>query len=177
MNNIDFLIFQQINQYAGRWVYLDSLGVFLAQYLQYFVVLFLLFFLAKDIKKYGKMVVGSLAAAIVARLGIVVLIRLLWERPRPFVDYHVNQLINYSNSSSFPSGHASFFFAMAAAIYFYGGSAKTQGIFFFFAAFLISFSRIFVGIHWPSDILAGAAIGIFSGWVVNKIFDKFAKNY
>jgi undecaprenyl-diphosphatase len=70
---------------------------------------------------------------------------------------------------SFPSGHAAIFFAIATAVYLYN---KKLGIWFFVVAILMGMARIFVGVHWPSDILGGAVIGIISGIIVGKIFKK-----
>jgi undecaprenyl-diphosphatase len=78
-------------------------------------------------------------------------------------------LINRVNEQSFPSGHASFAFGLATIVYFYN---KKWGIAFFVMAILISTARVFTGVHWPSDILAGATVGIFSGWLINKLFNK-----
>jgi len=74
---------------------------------------------------------------------------------------------------SFPSGHALFFFAAATAIWHYD---KKLGYAFFFAAALISSARIFVGVHWPSDVIAGAALGILTGWTIAKAADVVLKN-
>jgi len=114
-----------------------------------------------------KIVVLSLGAALFSRLIIVEIIRWFYFRPRPFIALQVHQLLEHSASSSFPSGHAAFFFALSAVIYFYN---KKAGLLFFAASFLIGLARIFVGIHYPLDILAGALIGIFFGWLANKFF-------
>ena len=185
---MDILIFQKLNQFAGKWQWLDTLGVFFAEYFGYVLLLLLLLFLLKNpaperssvldqsrtetkflvrgSKKYWLIAFQAILAAVLARFGIVELIRFFWERQRPFVENNVNLLVNHPATGSFPSAHAAFFFALAAVVYFYN---KKAGIFFLFASFLISVSRVFVGVHWPSDILAGAIVGIFSGWLITKI--------
>ena len=178
---MDFLIFQQINKLAGKWVILDALGIFFAKYLGYFLICFLLLFLLKNFKKYWPMVIQGFLAAILARLGFTELIRFLWPRPRPFVGNHINLLLKQSVSSSFPSGHAAFFFALSTIVFLYNKKVHPRpkfwwgaGLFFFLASLLISIARVFVGIHWPSDILAGAVIGIFSGWLIILFSQKFS---
>ena len=178
---MDFFIFQQINKLAGRWVILDALGIFFARYLGYFLIFFLFLFLFKNFKKYLPMIIQGFSAAILARLGFTELIRFFWPRPRPFVENHINLLLKYSASSSFPSGHAAFFFALSTVVLLYNKKVHPRptfwwgaGLLFFLASFLISISRVFVGIHWPSDILAGAAIGIFSGWLIILFSRKFS---
>lgn len=169
MTELNFYIFQKINGMAGKYFWLDNLGIFFAKYLGYVLVAFLIFFLLKNFKKYWKMVIQALGAGILARLGIVELIRFLFPVHRPFVENNINVLLNHINSPGFPSGHASFYFALSSVVYFYN---KKAGYLFLMASFLISVSRVFTGLHWPSDILVGAAVGIFSGWLVIKIFKK-----
>lgn len=180
---MDFLIFQFINKLAGRYSLLDNLAVFFAEYLGYILILILFLFLLKDSKKYRPMIVKGFLAAIIARFGVVELIRFFWERQRPFVENNVNLLLSHEGTGSFPSGHAAFFFALATVIFLYEKKVYPvpnrrfwcgAGILFFLASFLISISRVFAGVHWPSDILAGAIVGIFSGWLINKISKKFS---
>ncbi|MDP2864141.1 MAG: phosphatase PAP2 family protein [bacterium] len=166
---MDLFIFQQINQLALRWLWLDTLAIFFAQYFEYILILCLLLFLLKNFKKYWPMIIQAFGAAILARLFIVNFIRWLWPRPRPFVENNVNLLLSH-NTASFPSGHAALYFAISTVVYRYN---KKAGIGFFLASFLISISRVFCGIHWPSDILAGAVIGILSGYVITLFFQRF----
>ena len=164
-------MFESINQFAGVFWWLDSLAVFFATYFEFILIFVLLLLLAKDYRKYWKMIVQVAAAAVLARLIIVEFIRWLWPKSRPFVENNVSLLFNYNPAAaSFPSGHAAFYFAIATIVYFYN---KKAGILFFISAFLISVSRVFVGIHWPSDIIVGALVGLFSGWFVVKLFKKF----
>ncbi len=175
--NLDYSIFQQINGLAGHYKWLDSLAVFLAGYFQYFLSGLLIIFLAlgKDLREKirNRWMVGlAVLAVIISRLGFTEIIRFLWFRARPFVDHSANLLIFKEASASFPSGHAAFFFAMSAAVYLYN---KKLGWIFFTGSFFISLARIFVGVHYPSDILAGAVVGIFSGWLIVKIARRFFK--
>lgn len=162
---MDYFLFQQINNLAGRFIFLDVLGIFLAEYLSYILValVFLIFW------RKWKIIFQSFSATILAKFGIAELIRWFWFRPRPFVENDVNLLLDKINRASFPSDHAAFFFALSFIVYFHN---KKAGLVFFVASFLISMSRVFCGIHWPSDILVGALVGIFSGWLINKIFRK-----
>jgi len=85
----------------------------------------------------------------------------------------VHKLISVSaveNLQSFPSGHAIFFFALSTVIYSFN---KKLGIFFLAFSTLMSIARIFVGVHWPSDILAGAILGTIIGVIIKWVY----KNY
>jgi undecaprenyl-diphosphatase len=161
---MDLYLFHLINQFALKWVWLDVFGRFGAQYLGYILIIFLFFFLIFNFKKYRKTVVQTITAVVLARLIFVEIIRWLLPRPRPFLSLaDVNLLIKHSASSAFPSGHAAFFFALSAVVYLYN---KKIGIWFLAGAFLISLARVFVGVHWPSDVLVGGLVGIFSAWLV-----------
>jgi undecaprenyl-diphosphatase len=165
----DYLVFEKINSLAGKYPVLDAMAIFFAKYFDYFLIFIVFLFLLKNFKKYWRPVVKTVSAGVLARLGFTEIIRFFYKRPRPFVENKVNLLFNHSSSSSFPSGHAAFYFAVSIIIYSYN---KKAGYLFFIASFLISLSRVFVGIHWPSDILGGAIVGIISGIIILKLFSK-----
>ncbi|HDL74960.1 MAG TPA: phosphatase PAP2 family protein [bacterium] len=167
--NLNYYIFQELNKFAGQYFWLDSLAIFFAKYLAYILAVFLLFLLIKNFKKYKEIIGKAFLAGVFARLIIVELIRFFFPIPRPFIENNINLILNHSATSSFPSGHASFFFALSTVIYFYN---KKIGYLFFIASFLISISRVFVGIHWPIDILAGFIVGIFSALVIKIFINK-----
>ncbi|MFH1780808.1 MAG: phosphatase PAP2 family protein [Candidatus Nealsonbacteria bacterium] len=160
--NLDILIFQQINGLAGRWVFFDALGIFFAQYVIYILGGAALLLFRKNLRK----IVEAISAAVLAKFGIVELVRLFWLRPRPFVENSVNLLVKMVAEPAFPSGHASVCFALSFIVYYYN---KKAGIVFFIAGFLVSIARVFVGVHWLLDILGGAVVGILAGWIVIKI--------
>jgi undecaprenyl-diphosphatase len=177
--NIDLYIFHLINGFAGKWQWLDYFGMFCAEYLGYVLMFVLFLFLLFRFKKYWRMVLEATIAAVFTRFVLAEIIRIIFFRARPFVTLNFIPLINQSpKEASFPSGHATFFFALSTIVYFYN---KKAGILFYIGSFLIVIARVFVGIHWPSDILAGAVLGILMGWLLNKLFRKHAskliKNY
>ena len=172
----DIKIFETINGLANQSKILDLLGIFFAEYLSYILVLFLLYFLfwpKKDRIKNRAMVLVSLAAAIIARFVVKTIIIFFYERPRPYVNLSLaHKLISVSSSEnfqSFPSGHAMFFFALSTVIYCFN---KKLGIFFLICSTIISIARIFAGIHWPSDILGGAVLGIMVGVIISWLYIK-----
>jgi undecaprenyl-diphosphatase len=177
--NIDLYLFNLINGFAGKWKWLDYTEMFFAKYFEYFLWLALILFLVINLKKYWKMVAEAFIAAIFTRFILAEIIRWLWFRPRPFVSLNFIPLIDQSpTESSFPSGHATFYFALSTIIYSYN---KKIGILFYIASIIIVTARVFSGVHWPLDIFIGAILGILTGWVLNKIFRKYAdkliKNY
>ena len=117
------------------------------------------------------MVFEALAASLISRFVFTEIIRYFYNRPRPFeILSNIYQLLEHSPGGSFPSGHAAFFFALATSVFFY---RKIWGIIFFLAALSIGLARVSAGIHWPSDILAGAVVGILTSIIVNLVSKKF----
>ncbi|MDP3935285.1 MAG: phosphatase PAP2 family protein [Candidatus Giovannonibacteria bacterium] len=152
---------------------MDALIIFGSEYLPWWVGIgvFLFLIFGRDKKKEFRMLIEVFSAGILSRFVFTEIIRFFYNSPRPFeVLDNVYQLIQHSPGGSFPSGHAAFFFALATGVFFY---RKWWGILFYAIAIAIGFARVAAGLHWPSDILAGAVIGIFSAWLVDFLFRRF----
>ena len=97
-------------------------------------------------------------------LGINQIILLFFQRVRPY-DAHVTHLIiDRTVDFSFPSDHSTASFAIAAVFLIYG--LWGRGLLFLAAALLISLSRIYLGTHYVSDVLGGAATGFLAAALV-----------
>ena len=151
---------------------MDFLIIFLGEYLGYILLAGLLVFWWKNRKRYTKLLFKFIAAAVLSRGIITESIRLFWERPRPFVEQHLTPLIEHTASASFPSGHAALFFALGTILFFYN---KTAGALFLLGAAVLSGARVFAFLHWTSDIIGGAVIGVVSAFFVLKISQRFFK--
>lgn len=168
---LDIKIFYFFNNFAGKYRIIDALIIFFANYLQYLLIIFFLLFLLFSFyskRKKIRIFFVTIISSIVARLGATEIIRFFYHRPRPFLIYNVHQLIS-ENRPSFPSGHATFFFAMATAIYFYN---KKWGVGFFIASIVMNVSRIMAGVHYPSDVIAGMIIGIIIAWFTFYLVER-----
>ena len=163
-------MFQKINGLAYLSKILDWVGIFLAEYT--FYVIGVVFLILLFWKRNWLMVVSTVVSVILSRLVIAEIIKNLLHRPRPYIVLETAEKLIKENADfqSFPSGHAAIFFALAMAVYFFN---KKLGIVFFVSAVLISFARIFTGIHWPSDVGAGAVIGVVSGIIINLVIKKY----
>lgn len=103
---------------------------------------------------------AAVAAGLSAGLALAVgaAIAALVDRARPFVadPGQVYLFIAHSSDASFPSDHATASFAIAVAIFL---RKRGWGIFALAAATVLSVGRVAVGVHYPSDVLAGAVLG------------------
>lgn len=89
--------------------------------------------------------------------GMVEIINNIWVRQRPFEELDVNLLFYAPTDPSFPSNSASVLFGLAWGIFFYNRKA---GAVLLAIAGLHGLSRIYVGVHYPLDILGGLALGL-----------------
>lgn len=160
----DLSLFNLIHSAAGKSGLLDFFGVFFANYLPYILVAAAIVFVLKKKKKQERFSVFILfsLATLLSRGFFTEVIRFFYNHPRPFDALGFTSLISESGNS-FPSGHAAFFFALAAAVWYCN---RKWGWWFLGLALLNGVARVFVGVHWPSDILGGIVIGFVSLWIV-----------
>lgn len=163
---IDYYLFTLINQYAGWNQYIDQLAMFLAVYL-IFAFAILLFLEIKNRKLLVNAVVSSVGV-----YSLKYLITLFYFRPRPFAVNNVNLLIEHAKNASFPSNHAAISFAIATSIFLYN---RKYGVIALVMAAFISLSRVFVGVHYISDIVAGALIGAIASYAAFYLIKWLSK--
>ena len=109
----------------------------------------------------------ALAAVLIA-VGVRWLIGEVFDRERPFEtlrDLHSLDLVS-PGSNSFPSLHAMILFAFAGTFY-YIGHHPNWARFLLFLATAVVIARVVAGVHYPSDVLAGAALGLIVAKIVS----------
>jgi len=106
--------------------------------------------------------------------GITVIIKYTIKRDRPFITYPDITKKSAAGSPSFPSGHTSSAFALATSLsltypkwYVIASSYTWAGT--------VAFSRMDLGVHYPSDILAGALVGTGCAWLTHVVNRKLTK--
>jgi undecaprenyl-diphosphatase len=109
----------------------------------------------QSVRNTGKLSFVSLVGA----SAVTSVIKCAVNRDRPDGEAHSRC------GSSFPSGHATGSFAIASVV---GARHSSLRIPIYLLASTIAVSRVYLGRHYPSDVLAGAAIGLCSGWLVIK---------
>ncbi len=110
----------------------------------------------------------ALLSIVVSRGLITEIIHYFFDHARPFVTLGLTPLV-VASGPSFPSGHAAAFFALATIAFMF---SKRWGIVFLGLAALNAIARVAAGVHWPSDILAGIAVGVLSGLFVRWLLRR-----
>ncbi|MBT3282762.1 phosphatase PAP2 family protein [bacterium] len=164
-------VFNFFNNFALQNETLDSVIIFLTDKFALILVFSLIIFLfthkhkEDNIRNIFVIFLSALFAWVIAKA-----IKFFYFSPRPFeVLDTANVLFEYEPGDSFPSGHATFFSALATSFYFYH---KYLAWIYIIGALLIGASRIAAGIHWPVDILVGYALGGILGYLAYRLFRR-----
>ena len=173
-------IFLLLHSLVNRSATFDILVIFFATFFQYIVITLAALFLLvhhevifasspfKEFKQKWKEILIIFFSGILAWL-LAFIFKLFFQIPRPIgALLEVNPLF-YPMDYSFPSGHATFFFALAFSMFF---SHKKVGVLFLFFALAISVSRIIAGVHFPIDILGGLFLGFTISFIIYYLSKK-----
>lgn len=117
----------------------------------------------KSTLKKGLYLAESAAAATFISYGM----KYSFKRSRPYIAMPALSSSGKANSPSFPSGHTSVAFASATSLYLAFPKWYVAVPAFTYAA-SVGYSRMYLGKHYPSDVLAGAVIGAGSAWLMHK---------
>jgi undecaprenyl-diphosphatase len=115
-----------------------------------------------------------LLSSLLGGLIIVHAIKDAMPRPRPS-NLSFAQPMEAHRQSSFPSGHTTLAFCTATSAFWVArrrGHKFVGGVMFPWAA-MVGWSRVYRGVHWPSDVVAGACLGLLVGSLVEMAFRKF----
>lgn len=161
----DYQLFKVINDVANNDSIIGKLLVNAANWGDYFFFFSLVFmlFIHRKMAIYGYVAVGI---TVMCTRGI----SLFYFRDRPFAVHDVNLLLPHIESNSFPSDHAAAAFAIAIMFYLF---SKQIGLTYIGFAALVSFSRIWTGKHYPTDVLAGMLMGIIIAIIVYRLLEKY----
>lgn len=168
--SLDLKVFELIHGLAGASGVLDFFGVLFAEYLPFVFGIALLFFVMKrrGVRERVLTFLYLLFTGVVSHYVLVPVIKFIVPRERPFVLLKIIPLVSESGSS-FPSGHAAFFFAMAFVLF---AMDKKWGTWFLVFAILNGAARIFVGVLYPLDVVGGAAVGLITYLIFKFLFLK-----
>lgn len=165
---MDLALFRALNGLAGRWIVADEFFRLVANdyVVPTVIVSLLLVRWFRDEPHHRRVVVHAIVALLLANL-LVKGLNLLWFRPRPFTYNEVTLLFYFPSDSSFPSNSAAAVWSLAAALWFRDRAGTTGRVALGLAA-LMGLGRIWIGVHYPLDIVGGAAIGLLAAAVVEQ---------
>ncbi|AZC21383.1 MULTISPECIES: undecaprenyl-diphosphatase [Pseudomonas] len=165
MEELNRSLFLVINASAEASLPMRDLALFMAQWLVLAVpLLLLLFWVFGDRRQ--RMIVLLATLSIVLALASNLVIRGLWFHPRPFMLELGQNFLAHAPGASFPSDHASGMFAMGFALLL--ASLRKTGLVMLALAVLVGWARIYLGVHFPLDILGGCLVGLGSAWLVRR---------
>lgn len=165
MEELNRGLFLAINASADASLPLRELAVFLAQWVVLSVPLLLLLFWVFGERR-QRMIVLLATLSIVVALASNLLIRGLWFHPRPFMLELGQNFLAHAPGASFPSDHASGMFAMGFALLL--ASLRRTALVMLALALLVGWARVYLGVHFPFDILGGCLVGLGSAWLVRR---------
>lgn len=156
-----FFIFGLSNQFP----LLDALMVYITDYL-IFVSVILLFSLAKEGGPAERKTLLVSLLSIPIAIILIKTIHIFYFEPRPFITYQFLPLSLEENNASFPSRHATIMAIFAFASTYY----KHQwSLFIVILMALVGVSRIYVGVHYPLDIMGGILTGLLSVIIARQV--------
>lgn len=162
MQSADSTLFEKINGMAGASSTADSLMVAVAKYSP-IVIAILLVILWLRWRRDTQRTSGLGATAALVALGVAQIIGRLFPRARPYDAVPAHLLLPRSLDVSFPSDHATLAFAVAAVAFAWNRRWGSALIVF---GLLTALARVWVGIHYPGDVLGGAILGAMTGTIV-----------
>ena len=161
-------LFSLINGMANKLAIIDALMILSSKLIPYLYILILGWLYVKGFRQGNFKLRGESFATgvllVLCLIGSFILGSMFYEN-RPFVDHQVNLIVSHAADASFPSDHAVGTMAIASGILFYHWNLGTKMV---YGSIWVGFSRVFVGNHYPGDIV-GAFILV---WVITAGYNK-----
>lgn len=161
-------VFDYFYSFAHRNNFLDALIGFTADWYGLIILatLFIYLFNHRDNPNKGVRDLFVVGATAVSAWFIAHFFKDVFQTLRPFDALSSVKPLLVESGYAFPSGHATFFMALASAIWFYH---RPLAVFFGISAILIGLARVAAGIHWPVDILGGLILGYVVGRMLYRL--------
>ncbi|MBT2680110.1 undecaprenyl-diphosphatase [Bacillus sp. ISL-35] len=161
---MDLKLFRLINRLSGRFTPVDQLMILISNRVRYVYLFIILVMLFKN--RFNKKIAIETGLSVTISLAAQFFIHLFYFKPRPFIKRRVGILIPSKMDSSFPSKHTMLAFTASTTVLMFH---RTLGTIMMWMSALTGFSRIWVGHHYPSDIVGSAFLGTMIS-VVTRIF-------
>ncbi|WP_411676548.1 undecaprenyl-diphosphatase [Caproicibacter sp.] len=169
---MNYKVFLLINGLANRNPLLDHIMLFSSEYLPYLMAFcVLILYLSGIINQNRKYRETAFQTVLLTAVNLIInlIIGTIIYVPRPFTEHQVHLLYPHAPDSSFPSDHATASMSIAIGLK-YGN--RVLGLLMIVLSFLVGFSRIYVGHHYPLDVAASYLIAAGSGFLYHKFLLK-----
>ncbi|MFE4145190.1 undecaprenyl-diphosphatase [Peribacillus sp. YIM B13472] len=171
LSEMNSKLFRMINNLGKQYTDLNPFFVFIAEYMIFFLVLAVLMFLFSRRNKNRIMVICAFITLVISEL-LAKIAGQFHSNNQPFAELpNVNRLVEKAVNNSFPSDHTIIFFSFCITFWLF---KRGWGILWVILAVLVGISRIWIGVHYPADVLVGAIISIVSATSVYKIVLKLS---
>lgn len=161
LQDLDISALHVVNLHRARG--LDGLFIFItdtAYSVALLIPLVMLLVATKRRNAQGKLTALRVLASLMCCSLVTTAFKYTIQRPRPFVNYSYIEKLSGGGSPSFPSGHTADAFAVVCALSLMANRHKWAACALWAWAFLVGYSRLALGVHYPSDVLASILIGL-----------------
>jgi len=166
---LDYTLYKDVNGLSGTgfwdsvFKFVANQGVFVA------IAIVALTFLFPWTRRRIERRTGAVTATLAAGLALLVaaVLSKIVDRQRPFVEHpkHSHLLIHHARDVGFPSDHATATFALAMGVWLFD---RVIGAVLLVLAAAIAFARVYVGVHYPGDVVGGALVGIVAAVILGR---------
>lgn len=163
MNEINEALFLLINAAGNPNIYALEIAKFFAEYAIWMVPLVLAVGWVRGSERTRKLMLEAVASGL-AGLLINQVIGLFWQHPRPFMVGIGQTLIQHAPDSSFPSDHLTLLWAVAFSFLMHQ-RPRSAGLVLALLGLPIAWARIYLGVHFPLDMLGAALVAVLSAWL------------
>ncbi|WP_301421070.1 undecaprenyl-diphosphatase [Mammaliicoccus lentus] len=170
LSEINIELFRMFNDLGKEVMFLNPIMIFFAKYMKYFLLFWIIMYWFTRKRENRIMIISSMFAFVVAEVfGAIA--GAIHSNNQPFAELsNVNQLIGHAIDNSFPSDHAIEFFSICITFLLF---KKNLRYVWLAIAILVSVSRVWVGVHYPADIIVGAILGIIGAalcyWIIPQL--------
>lgn len=174
---MNLFLLRAINGLAHKSMFFDKVMIFSSKYITYIYGVILFFYLIYSvIKNNSKLKQMSISTLILLLINLLIsyIIGKIYFVPRPFVNNNVNLLYPHKLTSSFPSSHAIGVMSIALGI---NNKIKKFGFILILVSIIVGISRVYVGHHYPSDVIAGFIIAFLNNYIYQKLLEGKALKF
>ncbi len=169
MDRLNQNIFLLINSLANKNHFLDIVMVAIAKSMPYIFIGLLLYLWFSNRKE------EALYSGFATTLGVIInfIIGFIYFHSRPFVDSLGVTLISHKADNSFPSDHTTFLFSIALMLLTFK-STRSLGVISVISALWCGVARVYVGVHYPFDIIASFFVSIVAVTIITLLRNRLA---